>query len=360
MRTTPSRTRTARRGLSLIEVVSALVITSILMLAMGSTIAIATSAIPAGRSTAETTIRQRDVMERMIADLRLANSLLNLDRGADITFTVPDRNGDGQDETIRYAWTSDPDTCTATAGDPIIYQYNGGTPITIARSAQGLGITTLSRIMPGTGSSGSGGGGGTGSGGGSDPMGDGGSPVTSAEVLLVANDTTDVGSTLNIELDQNDDNGDEAWRVGQSFKPVLPANTTSWAITRIEIKVRQRVGKGRVTVELKPLLLNMPNELLVISSNGKNVKEMPSSLDWESFALAASGRSPSETLAFTVETDRISVLDVGAERNDVAPTGSTLFATGQPLFWTPRPAGQALLFRVYGTYTTTGAPLWAE
>jgi hypothetical protein len=64
--------------------------------------------------------------------------------------TVPDRTGDSVDETIRYSWSG-------TAGDPLVYQFNGGTSLSLASNVQQFNVSALARsiaatscILPGT------------------------------------------------------------------------------------------------------------------------------------------------------------------------------------------------------------------
>jgi len=56
---------------------------------------------------------------------------------AAVTFTVPDRTGDGMTETIRYAWSG-------AAGDPLTYEFNGSA-VTLASGIQNFDLSYLTR-----------------------------------------------------------------------------------------------------------------------------------------------------------------------------------------------------------------------
>ena len=73
------------------------------------------------------------LLDLMTRDLRLALSFSERTPTA-VTFTVPDRDGDGDTETIRYAWET-PDGDPATNGvAPLTMKYNEADAIVIRRS----------------------------------------------------------------------------------------------------------------------------------------------------------------------------------------------------------------------------------
>ena len=97
------RHRAAMRwGHTLMELVVAMTAAAVLMGGMGGTIYLASRALHDGDSKAVQQVENRRVMERILDDAKLA--LLFSERtNTAIEFTVPDRDGDGQPETIRYA-----------------------------------------------------------------------------------------------------------------------------------------------------------------------------------------------------------------------------------------------------------------
>src|SRR5438045_291624 len=133
VRPNPARSRPVRRAMTLVELVMSTAITSIILLACTSVVTIATRSMNNGARTAAVQgVSGRTAADQMADDLKLALSFTEQTATA-VTFTVPDRNGDGQPETIRYAW--------AGAGAPLTRQYNGGTIVNIVPSAQNLGFS---------------------------------------------------------------------------------------------------------------------------------------------------------------------------------------------------------------------------
>ena len=122
-----------RNGSALIELVTAIAISSVLVLGLHSCLIIALKSIPDSSGTAATTIQANHLIDQMITELETA--IYVSERTATvIAFTVPDRNGDGIAERVRYAWTGIP-------GGPLTRQYNGGTAEIIATQVQLLSLT---------------------------------------------------------------------------------------------------------------------------------------------------------------------------------------------------------------------------
>lgn len=132
--------RTCRRsGFTLIEIVTSIGILSVLMWAMLSTMLIASKAIGSSDSKIAKISQGNNILQRITADLSLAQSFSERTATA-VTFTVPDRNGDGSPETIRYAWSG-------TAGDPLTYQYNGGTVVNLAQDVHAFDLDYLLKTV---------------------------------------------------------------------------------------------------------------------------------------------------------------------------------------------------------------------
>lgn len=133
--------RDSGAGFTLIELMVGLVSSSMLVAGLSSAIYISSQALDLNSSASRQFVIASEVLGDMAADLALARSFSERTATA-VTFDVPDRDGDLHPETIRYAWSGTP-------GDPLIYQYNGGTEITIAADVQSLTLTALTRFMIG-------------------------------------------------------------------------------------------------------------------------------------------------------------------------------------------------------------------
>ena len=78
------------------------------------------------------------ILNDILADLKHAISFSEHTANA-VTFTVPDRTGDGISETIRYAWSG-------TTGDPLTFEYNGSSAVTLADNVENFDLTYLTRL----------------------------------------------------------------------------------------------------------------------------------------------------------------------------------------------------------------------
>ncbi len=104
-----------RRAFTLVETVTSMAISSILLLAMGSTIVVAARAVPSGD---ETVIREGAVergLAVMESDIEIATAITSGPGG--IELAVPDRDGDRTPDTITYEWDK---------GDRMVTRYRNG------------------------------------------------------------------------------------------------------------------------------------------------------------------------------------------------------------------------------------------
>jgi hypothetical protein len=105
------------RSFTLIEVVAALAVASIIFLALGNTIYIATKAIPAKDDPVVTSVQAAQVLDQVAGELETAVGVTDV-TSRSIAFTVADRDGDGNAERLAYSWSGN-------AGDPLVRTYNG-------------------------------------------------------------------------------------------------------------------------------------------------------------------------------------------------------------------------------------------
>jgi hypothetical protein len=130
--------RSARRGYTLLEMVISTGAATVLLGGLMSTIVVANRAWspdlkPAIKTEASSLTRQLSI------DLRSA--LAFTDRTATAaTFTVPDRDSDGQPEVLRYAWSG-------TSGDPLTVSLNGGTAQVVVADVQTFNMDYLLRSV---------------------------------------------------------------------------------------------------------------------------------------------------------------------------------------------------------------------
>jgi len=135
----PLKSSRRRRGLTLIEVVVAVAMFTIIALALESALMLATKAIPDARSANTSFLAAAKVHDQIASELFYAQTVTELGANA-ITFTVADRDNDGAPETIRYAWTG-------VAGDPLVRTYNGGSKINVLDDVREFSLTYDKRAV---------------------------------------------------------------------------------------------------------------------------------------------------------------------------------------------------------------------
>ncbi|MEZ6068071.1 MAG: hypothetical protein R3B90_20690 [Planctomycetaceae bacterium] len=121
-----------RVGYTLIELLISMGSASVLITGMGSAVYLSSGAFNADRSVPGLRADATEAQRQMLEDLQYATGFTERTNNA-VTFTVPDRTGDGQPETIRYAWSG-------TAGAPLTYSMNGATPRDVVENVHQLSL----------------------------------------------------------------------------------------------------------------------------------------------------------------------------------------------------------------------------
>jgi prepilin-type N-terminal cleavage/methylation domain-containing protein len=201
----------ARRAFTLIEVVMSLLVLAILLAAVEASLVASTKAIPDPKNLTGAITEGAGVVNRFTGELACALSVTEMGTNA-IAFTVPDRNGDGTPETIRYAWSG-------TAGAPLTRQYNAGAVSNVAASVGAFNLGYEKTTQP---------------------------YYTSSEGA-----ETLVYSFANTLLAQDVDVASDSYPA-HYIVPSWPASTLSWRVTRIKIRARTKGGaNGRTKVQIR-------------------------------------------------------------------------------------------------------------
>ncbi|MFM9996503.1 MAG: hypothetical protein ACKVU4_11980 [Phycisphaerales bacterium] len=144
MCSTPRRAaRTVRRAFTLVDVTVGLIVASVLAVAVGGVVVLASRAVPQSASaTTPTTVSAARLADEIAAELRYATAFKEMSARA-VAFLVADRTGDGAEELIRYAWGG-------TAGDPVTRAYNAAAPAVISTGVQDLAFAYARRTETAT------------------------------------------------------------------------------------------------------------------------------------------------------------------------------------------------------------------
>ncbi|WP_164102070.1 pilus assembly FimT family protein [Candidatus Laterigemmans baculatus] len=134
------RTRLSRGGHTLVELLVCMTAATFLMGGLGSCLMIATRAFD-GTHNAASRSRAAEAQDDLLSDLHQARSILS--RTSDsVSFRVPDRNGDGLEETLSYTWTGLPQA-------ELHYAENGSLPVAVLEDVRHFQLSYMQRVLPG-------------------------------------------------------------------------------------------------------------------------------------------------------------------------------------------------------------------
>ena len=125
------------RAYSLIELTVSLAIVSILVTAIGSLIILASKAIPRDDGVFAASVGGAILVEELVDDAAFALAFNEVSNHA-IEFTLADRTGDGNQETVRYEWSG-------TSGYPLTRSFNGSSPTIVLPDVRSLEFTATTR-----------------------------------------------------------------------------------------------------------------------------------------------------------------------------------------------------------------------
>lgn len=308
--------RKHRGGFSLIELVTTMAIMSVLLVALGSAILLASKALPNSENQAPVVLASAHVADQITAELEVAKSFTVVTATA-VEFTVADRDtpADG-DETIRYEWSGTP-------GDPITRQYNGGAVVNVLNNVQEFGLV-YKIVTPG----------------GQTPPG-----VEGPEVELSSFDVSASWSAVTAT----------DW-YGQYFQPSLPADAIGWRVSRVIIMASKQGGtNGIAKVQLRPADVNNLPTSSVLEEQLCYESSLGSLETWNEFTFTnATNRSPGEGLCLVLEwAEGNNALFI--YYNDSAPAGM-LATTDSGASWNNH-GSMVLMHYIYG-YVITSDPNW--
>lgn len=302
-------------GFSLVELTCALVVVSLILLGIQSVTVLAAKSGVDDRNVSRMQFDVSRGLEAFRRDLAFATSIISRSNRA-IEFTVPDRTGDGSEETIRYSWTG-------LKGSPLLRSVNGGMD---AEVVSGVGTFVLTYDLETSTSE---------------------SSVESAETLLQSYDTI---------LTLSDSRVQEKNWLGQYFVPSLPNNATSWRVTRVRFKAKSYGSTtGETRVQLRRASAGLPttvlDEVLLQEST------LGSSYAWQEISFSSEGNlSPSEGLCLVFQwqndADACAIQIQGISA--LGATSNLITTSDAGASWSAA-ALQDMIFYVYGTYSTPGA-----
>ncbi|HEV7298858.1 MAG TPA: type II secretion system protein [Tepidisphaeraceae bacterium] len=313
----------ARRGMSMMETMAAVAVAGILFASLGSSVVWVSKALPSATDPVVAGAVARDALQQFTTDLRYAMRVTERDARA-ITFAVPDRNGDGAEETIRYS-------CEATAGSPLLRAYNGGAPVTIVPRVRSWNIAYRDRAI-------------------AVPR----EPLESAEQSFLS-----PGLGL---LSYAHAVNDHDWH-GQYFRPYVPLTATDYRITRVRFRARSRGGNsGQFLVRvMRSAPTGVPTgtvlaETLVLEQS------LSTSFEWVNVTFTDPIWLPASEQASIVVThvSDTDACEVQASSITLSLANTAFLSTGNAAAsWSVQPLRSMSLY-AWGTYRTPQSPSTAH
>lgn len=303
------------RAFTLIEMVVSLTIISIVFLAMGSVMVLAAKAIPDPDGPIAVRHGAADVLEQIASELQVATSVLAAS-ATGIEFTVPDRDSDNTDETIKYKWNG-------SAGDPLYRQYNGGTAVAVLSACNGFELVYDTKAVTTA-----------------------GEPVTSAEVVLASH-----GSAV----DRRDFDIRESKWIGQYLVPQnLPADALTWSVTRVYISAASStMVDGTVQVQLRQAGPDdLPTSVVIEANPMYEWNLSTGSYNWQGFTFSdVRGYLPDSCVCLVLQWQAGNVASY-IQYDNQSGSGNYKTTTGDS-GWS-MDNGKSMVYYLYGTYTTPG------
>ena len=298
-----------RCGFSLVELVTSLSIMSILLVSMGSAIVIAARGLPDPNSPLTEKVDAADVVRQLANEVAYATAVLKASP-TELQFVV---NRNGAPTTISYLWSGTP-------GDPLVRQYDAGTPVNVLESVQQFNLDYEL---------------------GSEAI---AVPTESAEIELAKYPIAVFSSEFKIR--KND------W-IGQYFNPTFPADTISWRVTRVLFRARDdgpNNGETLVQLRLFDEITQLPTNTILEQTSMWEAFLTPS-FTWQDFAFSnVAGLSPTDNICLVLEwvsSNKSAVIEY-----DNRPSGR-LKTTDAGLGWN-YDNGKSMLYYVYGKVTQPG------
>jgi hypothetical protein len=232
----------------MIELVVSMAISSLLMVGLAGSLSIAAKNQSQSDGQFAATFKNASVPQQMVEDLELATSIVSNTATA-IEFEVPDRNGDGYPEKVKYSWTG----ASGSNAQKIQWTYKNQTPVDIATGVSSFNLTYSlgTRILD---------------------------QLDNKRALLKACDAHS-SATNNYATVSS------IVRCSQFFLPTLPLGTATWNFGGFRFLARKHAGvtvaaSDKLTIEIRSANTDRTPTSIVLASMNVNINRLTSDFDW--------------------------------------------------------------------------------
>jgi hypothetical protein len=295
-------------------------ITGILLAAIGSTVVIATKALPKDNDAFAAPMTAGRVVDQMAGELESALRVVE-QTPTSIAFTVPPRNADAAPEKIRYSWAGP-------SGAPLLRQYDAGPAAAVIDAVDQFSltpiITTSTESYPGVASE------------------------DTTDSLLIDNSSTNGAGTLNV----NSNN----WQ-GQLFTSnSWPAGVVGWRPTRVQYMGKQSGLLATTNVMMALPLGNLTPGPVYAEQYTTSGSGLLASYNWQQYSFSTIDRlAPNAGICFLLQWALGTPNSVIAENNNQAGLVQT---TNGGSTWS-YVSNKALVSQLYGKLTRSSTTQYA-
>lgn len=312
--------KTLPRGFTLVEVVLALVISVMLFMAAQSMVVVASKSLPSRRTSGYAAVPAGIALDAFQADIRAATMITQAGTTY-VEMRVPDRDGDGLQETVRYEWAG-------TSGSPLLRKQTlsvAGTTTSETLVSNVDSVTFVHDLLPYTAFR----------------------SGTTPDTLIASYDPAATTTTTAIATTN---------QICQGVTVVLPPTALNYNITRVAMKMSvSGTNTGKTSVILTVPLLGAIN-LVSLGSTTQSEDQLSSTPAWYSFPLTAT--SPLAVSSLTALTLKVSSnspsVGVEVQLSGAPSAAGTMTKSSTGLLWTTG-GGNVMPYKVYGTFTTATA-----
>ena len=295
-----------------------MVVSTVLLGAIGSSLVIASRALPNDQSAVGGRIDAYRLADQLAGELYAATTV-NAKTSRSITFQVPSRDADANPEAIDYSFSG-------FAGDPLLRQYNNGAQQIVADGVQEFQLfyttTSVTEQPPPT-------------------------DNESGEMVLSSADGLLTLGTFYVQKN--------VW-IGQCFRPTLPGDAISWRVTRAQFKARSNgTTSGVAAVQIRPATASNQPDVHVLEQALLYESNLITTYRWEPVSFSSlSGLKPGQSLCLVVANyvNDTMICDIEFGTGVLAGKVTTSNA-GSP--WTTDLLNDVTHY-VYGTVTTRSTP----
>ena len=310
--------------MTLVELAVSTAIMSILAVACGSAVVLASRAMELSAEPIDTS-SPSDAADRVAADMQTALTFSECTATA-ATFTVPDRDGDGLPETLRYAWSG-------IEGDPLTLAYNGGEPAIVASDVNDFSLSYLTQTLAPTG-----------------PQ-----IQESEEMVLISHDDAPGGSFKSFWVKSR-------YLGAQYFEPTLPVNVLSWKITRGVLRLKESATPEPVIVQIRPADASQKPADQILEQTSVPGSDLTSDWQWHYVSFSSlSQLDPAVGLciAATGSSNKwAGAIEYEENGSPMTPNTHWMISYDTGGSWSSPTDRKDMRFYIYGTVTTLGEPQW--